>query len=1132
MMPETTEDGSDTNCGSQIAQINAVNPRHLNGSLLNENSNSMHWSCNGFLAFGSHNKVIVVAAKNQLRVCQTLEKHKYAVKTIRWITDNSMKLLSCDVNGNIIVWDANEGLFLTMITADSKEMKHLLNVAWICNEMESNKEDAHNYILALYNGNNLVLYDSENGEIVWKKNFGNPSTDDYFAKRFSVDPFNRTNIILTLEPSSPKYNDCCFAVVRDVMQTKVNLKRYMIQLSSNADSTPGSPSKAIKIRHTIKEMGNSLTREDEASALPNYLLEYNKIVFNQCTRNQVFLLCPREILLIDLDFVQILTVVNIERNCSNFVDMYSCFNRNMIYCLHDNGTISSRLLQKKKKREEHIGSDLMEISYSTLCLSDGVRLTKNHKIVGFSVCPISEINVAVLLNNSKIFVFKLCRRGMKQSISKKSTLNVDNLNILISLQDYELSDKDSEIKRYALIMNKWLGAISSGPHVIRMCPPLTMRNWKIYKPYLAIGDTSGIIQIYNLASNLLEKEFSIHNSPVRGIEWASLGAFLSFSHQNIQGHSGRVCNELYLIDVSSGRSEALRVEANKDSSPIEALKVSHLKQYFILALKNEPFEIWDLKRLTLLQVMAKHTPLITAVEWSPLYNKKSVDEKDVQVDGTFTSESKYSPVKENFVVTNANSELHHFSVEGKVVKQVSSTPDLNGPTITSISWKSDHLLLGDADGNLNVWSLKDRVTKAEGTNRGWIKKMRFAPGRGNMKCLILFNDGVDVWDIKEMSRTAQLKFPRDISSKIQDIDWAGSDRPILSLSDDSILIGDIKLKRFNSPITTAFSDLPQIPINPLTQANFLLLPVSQKFLLETKMIHKLSEDEEVYPDCIVKRSLLLAKLKGEKQWIRFWELTLHHIIEDLECDTNYELFLNIPSFRSIQEEKVALYEYLRNSLEHNHICCDHNLWLGNHQRSIQLLLETDPQLKDAYSKDSLKACIIALLNSISNENQSAHPVLKLVATNLIANESIDEGIQLLAMINKAKDACRYLQSHGFWERAVFAAKLHLKDGEDYAEIMNSWIKHLEATNQLDIKLFALLSMKMNVKVIEFLKNLNEIQKAAIFIDALKSKGLLENDSIVLVKDVYSSYINMLKKAGLTDICNEYELKLKECENIG
>ncbi len=35
-------------------------------------------------------------------------------------------------------------------------------------------------------------------------------------------------------------------------------------------------------------------------------------------------------------------------------------------------------------------------------------------------------------------------------------------------------------------------------------------------------------------------------------------------------------------------------------------------------------------------------------------------------------------------------------------------------------------------------------------HRGWIRKLKFAPGRGNMKLLVLYNDGVDIWDAKDV----------------------------------------------------------------------------------------------------------------------------------------------------------------------------------------------------------------------------------------------------------------------------------------------------------------------------------------------------------------------------------------------
>ena len=49
--------------------------------------------------------------------------------------------------------------------------------------------------------------------------------------------------------------------------------------------------------------------------------------------------------------------------------------------------------------------------------------------------------------------------------------------------------------------------------------------------------------------------------------------------------------------------------------------------------------------------------------------------------------------------------------------------------------------------------------------------------------------------------------------------------------------------------------------------------------------------------------------------------------------------------------------------------------------------------------------------------------IKLVATNLIANGKLSEGVQLLTLIDKGLDASRYLQTYGEWNEAAFLAKV-------------------------------------------------------------------------------------------------------------
>ena len=75
---------------------------------------------------------------------------------------------------------------------------------------------------------------------------------------------------------------------------------------------------------------------------------------------------------------------------------------------------------------------------------------------------------------------------------------------------------------------------------------------------------------------------------------------------------------------------------------------------------------------------------------------------------------------------------------------------------------------------------------------------------------------------------------------------------------------------------------------------------------------------------------------------------------------------------------------------------------------------------------------------------AAQSTIKLVATNLIANGNVWEGVQLLCLIGKGLDACRYLISYGLWEAAVWLAKSVLPLSEMH-EVMRKWSDHLWAS---------------------------------------------------------------------------------------
>ncbi|PKU30729.1 wd repeat-containing protein hypothetical protein [Limosa lapponica baueri] len=151
--------------------------------------------------------------------------------------------------------------------------------------------------------------------------------------------------------------------------------------------------------------------------------------------------------------------------------------------------------------------------------------------------------------------------------------------------------------------------------------------------------------------------------------------------------------------------------------------------------------------------------------------------------------------REHFVFTGADGQVYHLTVEGNSVKDSARIPpDGSMGSITCIAWKGDILVLGDVDGNLNFWDLKARVSRGIPTHRSWVKKIRFAPGKGNQKLLAMYNDGAEIWDSKEVQMVSSLRSGRNVNFRILDVDWCTSDKVVLASDDGCIRVLDLSMK--------------------------------------------------------------------------------------------------------------------------------------------------------------------------------------------------------------------------------------------------------------------------------------------------------------------------------------------------
>ncbi|OWF51700.1 WD repeat-containing protein 11-like isoform X2 [Mizuhopecten yessoensis] len=1241
-------------------------PKIVTGALHSQNKGACDWGWQGLLAYGCHSFVVIVDPKN-VQVIQVLYKHKSNVVKVKWARENynhdqgspyNLRLASADASGVIVTWDVIPGQSKAEFSDGQRPIQDL---EWL-----SNQDASHDLLVALHPPYSLILWNADTGTKLWKKSYTEPLLS------FSFDPFNIKNVAFLGQD--------CIVFVDDFSITKTpssNGKKFYISSPSSQASnlkTEGSTSSLDKkstSRNLAKRMSKMLVGEgpskksggDEESVTLNECLQ---LEFHRACRHHLILVYPREILLLDLEINQTVGIITMERTGSPFVQVLPLRQRDVMLCLHENGSITTRVRRRTNvittPASEGVGAFddspphvSMDVAYDMRCQSDSLRVTRHSKVVGIACCPVFERSVVLIMTDSRVIFWEMLmmepvvgvgRRShsplhtpgssIPEDISKLSS--IEKLPVITGVTPPKLSLCDmigqSQVmtpdnqainrgKGVALkfVMTGLMSGVSTPITVIKMCPPLTTKNWSVYQPLLAMGSNNGTIQILHVSSGQIEREYSVHAGPVRGIEWSSLKSFISYSYPN-PGQSGLVKNELFLVDVSSGKITTLR--GNHDQEPpIDILRISYLKQYFVICFKEKPLELWDLRSLTMLREMGKSIPRPTALEWSPSHTLKILKRKLLTQDladseqesgGIFSSKSSdvmstskssstqeisdnTDPIgvqkvtlKEHFVFTDGEGNVYHFVVEGTSFIDATKIPAESGlGSISCIAWKGECITFGDGDGQLCIWDLKGRTSRTLPTHRGWIKKIRFAPGRGNIKFLIMYNDGVDIWDMKgsKPELTGSAKSPREIA-KLADAEWCGSDRVALATTNGCVYVTDLTLKNLSSPVEDW--DLPgQIwcPYMLSNKGSLLLKYVLQHQPWNTDFslqLEGMMEDDvdvqtainkhlnlldsgvtEYIGNCrfgTAERCLLVARLFGDESDLLFWTVALHylkleklqpamrglnggreqgrdryvpatkeandlvvldnpeevaqrHLVEQLFQDPPLERYFDTicsnTSFQKYQLDRVALHDSKRATYDHTKKCAENYGMLGQTDRAVQLLLETEPD-SDQYYTDCLRACLVASIRS-SGASQST---IKLVATNLIANGKLTEGVQLLCLIDKGMDACRYLQTYGAWDQAVWLAKATL-GYTDCCEVLKRWVDHLCSTqvNQKSKALLVMLSLGHFPKVLEMLYGMRQFNRAACFAEACMEFGLLDMtpDTKSLVEAIFLEYARQLINLG-------------------
>ncbi|PSN34557.1 WD repeat-containing protein 11 [Blattella germanica] len=1069
-----------------VVHIPRVAARTITGPANLQNQGAIDWGYHGLLAYGSNYSVVIVDTKN-VQPIQCLDKHKSMVNKVLWEKHSQNKasseppllqLVSSDTTGHIIVWDVADGNPQAVLQEGNKPV---LDMEWV-----PDFDGGEHMLAALHPPYSLVIWDTKKKTKLWKKTYTETDCilfiDDFTLSK--VPSSNGRKFYISSPRSNPSANSARGSVsnlttvgLEEKQRTRDRLRRLMKDLV----------------------VGETKPKPDDYMTVSECLqLEYHRSL-----RHHLLLLYAREVLVLDLHINQ--TVRSVRQ-------------RDVLYCLHESGSISAKF---RRRQLGFVGSPLdapagsissldmgsvsvdvfMEMGYEQRCQSEVIRQTKGSKVLGMAINPVYERKIALFINTGKVVFVELRPANSELMFplvpSPGILSNLLNENyktkvpapqrkeMLSELVGPLMNECNVPVPPLRLLVTGILTGAASPLTVVRMCPPLTTRNWQQYAPLMAAGTTTGLIQIFNMATGTVDKELTVHSYTVRGIEWTNLTSFLSYAYPNVSSSQGQVRNELFLTDTMTGNSIPLRTDKG-DELPIDMVRVSPLKQYFVVIMKDA----LGLEKSLHVEDNAEEVPISYSI-------------------GRGEGSDKQLVAREHFVFSDSESQLYHFSVEGNIIRDgIKIPPETGVGTVTCIAFKNDQIVQGDVDGMLNIWDLKARTSKNIHTGWGWIKKMRFAPGKGNLKLLILYSDGVDIVDLKKQyERISQLKCPKDMV-KVLDIDWASSDKPVLATQDGCLRIMDMTLTTSYSPLMDYELQDPifcpsLLSVSAATNLQILLSTqfwndsytldftvddgFSEQKLQDVKeQLCMIDEEQLEYlnhcPLKTAERSLIAAQIFGDQVEVDFWTVALYYL-QATKLESRHRNVIatdqaaggdpsTTGSPSALDTKRINRYPHLQPLDTCYDVLCDPYTYqkvieqlilLGEMDRAVQLLLETELENANYYT-DAIKACLVATIQSTG----AAQSTIKLVATNLIANGNIWEGVQLLCLIGKGLDACRYLLSYNLWEAAVWLAKSVLPIAETH-EVMRKWADHLVSNGQKNKALLVLLSMGQFEHVLEMLR---------------------------------------------------------------
>ncbi|OON22727.1 WD domain, G-beta repeat protein, partial [Opisthorchis viverrini] len=453
------------------------------------------------VAYGSFSTIIILDPDNARNFGSNRRSCDHFLQgfQVKWAPENfyhdhknpyGLRLASADASGMIIIWDV---VTASVVSEICEPGHNVLDFQWI-----EDQNVSRDLLFAIHSKGICILWNTQTQTPLWKT-----SVNEHFLT-VSMDPHNMKNIM----QESPS-------------------------LGSSKCATDASTNGATLERPTPKRDSSDL-----GSISPPDCLQ---VCYHGYRKDCVLFVFRRKITITSLLTSQALGTISLDRTIPSFCRVYSCIQRDVLICLHENGGLSvyahsglicpvkgthssSRPASATTSRSKQARYAIESYTYDLIASVEGSRRFRQTFRPVFTVDQAREVSIAVSGTEGRVQFWHL-RPLPLQMLSSEQPQSLEPFWCLSDIVPHQPGLGRS--RKLCLQMSSIYTSNKSNPTVCRVCPPHLSSSFAAvtgYKSLVAVGNTRGSVLIWDMDSGCLWREYQVLSVPVLGVEWVSLAS--------------------------------------------------------------------------------------------------------------------------------------------------------------------------------------------------------------------------------------------------------------------------------------------------------------------------------------------------------------------------------------------------------------------------------------------------------------------------------------------------------------------------------------------------------------------------------------------------------------------------------